>query len=82
MERNSTKICAPIMADSVHEMVANMVKAKAGGADLVEIRLDSLKSFHPQQDLRVLVKDCPLPSLFTYRLPDVRLFCLLWCHSL
>ncbi|GKV39038.1 hypothetical protein SLEP1_g46869 [Rubroshorea leprosula] len=67
MERNTTKICAPIMADSVDEMVANMVKAKAGGADLVEFRLDSLKSFHPQQDLRILVKDCPLPSLFTYR---------------
>ncbi|GLU08316.1 hypothetical protein SLE2022_252340 [Rubroshorea leprosula] len=67
MEREPTKICAPIMADSVDEMLVFMGKAKASGADLVEVRLDSLKGFRPQEDLKVLVKKCPLPTLFTYR---------------
>uniref|UniRef100_A0A2N9E7U6 Uncharacterized protein n=1 Tax=Fagus sylvatica TaxID=28930 RepID=A0A2N9E7U6_FAGSY len=55
------------MAESVDKMVINMDKAKQGGADLVEIRLDSLKSFNPNEDLKTLIKECPLPTLFTYR---------------
>ncbi|KAB1214065.1 Bifunctional 3-dehydroquinate dehydratase/shikimate dehydrogenase, chloroplastic [Morella rubra] len=64
---NSTLVCAPVMADSVDKMLINMDKAKEGGADLVEIRLDSLKSFNPFEDLKILIKACPLPTLFTYR---------------
>nr|WME87915.1 shikimate dehydrogenase [Ardisia japonica] len=64
---NPTLICAPIMGDSVDQMVIHMNKAKSKGADLVEIRLDSLKSFSPSQDLQTLIKQCPLPTLFTYR---------------
>ncbi|KAG2727260.1 hypothetical protein I3760_01G150100 [Carya illinoinensis] len=66
--RNSpTLVCAPIIAESVDKMVVNMEKAKQGGADLVEIRLDSLKNFNPHEDLKNLIKECPLPTLFTYR---------------
>ena len=67
MGKNSTLICAPLMADSVHQMLVAMNKAKSSGADLVEVRLDSLKSFNPSQDVETLVKRCPLPTLFTYR---------------
>nr|ABA54867.1 putative 3-dehydroquinate dehydratase/shikimate dehydrogenase [Fagus sylvatica] len=67
IRKNPTLVCAPIMAESVDKMVINMDKAKQGGADLVEIRLDSLKSFNPNGDLKTLIKECPLPTLFTYR---------------
>ncbi|KAJ4837009.1 hypothetical protein Tsubulata_044429 [Turnera subulata] len=67
IRRNPTLICAPIMGDSVDEMAVNMTKAKTAGADLVEIRLDSLKSFTPRADLKTLINRSPLPTLFTYR---------------
>ena len=67
ISKNPTLVCAPIMAESVDKMVINMDKAKQGGADLVEIRLDSLKSFNPNEDLKTLIKECPLHTLFTYR---------------
>lgn len=55
------------MAESVEKMVIDTGKAKASGADLVEIRLDSLKVFNPHDDLKTIIRDCPLPTLFTYR---------------
>ncbi|TYH53138.1 hypothetical protein ES332_D09G077900v1 [Gossypium tomentosum] len=67
MRKNPTLICAPLMADSIDKMVTLMAKAKATTADLVEIRLDSLKNFNPFEDLNVLIKQSPLPTLFTYR---------------
>ncbi|KAJ9181979.1 hypothetical protein P3X46_006020 [Hevea brasiliensis] len=65
--KNPTLICAPIMAESVDEMVILLGKAKACGADLVEIRLDNLKSFNPRQHLKALITRSPLPTVFTYR---------------
>ncbi|GMP56731.1 hypothetical protein CsSME_00021106 [Camellia sinensis var. sinensis] len=67
MRKNSTLICVPLMADSVDQMLIYMNKAKLNGADLVEVRLDSLKSFNPPLDIETLIKQCPLPTLFTYR---------------
>ncbi|OMO77363.1 Dehydroquinase class I [Corchorus olitorius] len=67
LRKNPTLICAPIMGDSIDKMVVDIAKAKASSADLVEIRLDSLKSFNPHEDLKILIKECPLPILFTYR---------------
>lgn len=67
MRKNPTLICVPLTADSIDKMVTDMTKAKATTADLVEIRLDCLKSFNPHNDLNVLIQKCPLPTLFTYR---------------
>ncbi|PHT58830.1 Bifunctional 3-dehydroquinate dehydratase/shikimate dehydrogenase, chloroplastic, partial [Capsicum baccatum] len=67
MRRNQTLICAPIMADSVDQMLILMQKAKSSGADLVEVRLDNLKSFNPRPDIDTLIRQSPLPTLFTYR---------------
>ncbi|KAK6122966.1 hypothetical protein DH2020_043293 [Rehmannia glutinosa] len=67
MRKNQTLICAPLMADTVDQLVELMHKAKLKGADIVEIRLDHLKSFNPQGDIEKLIKECPLPTLFTYR---------------
>ncbi|KAJ7955028.1 Bifunctional 3-dehydroquinate dehydratase/shikimate dehydrogenase, chloroplastic [Quillaja saponaria] len=67
MRNNATLICVPIMGESIAKMVIDMNKAKANDADLVEIRLDSLKNFKPYEDLKVLIQECPLPTLITYR---------------
>lgn len=55
------------MAESVDEMLVQMRKANEAGADIVEIRLDFLKNFIPRQDLQILIKQSPLPTLVTYR---------------
>ncbi|KAK4855366.1 hypothetical protein QYF36_006495 [Acer negundo] len=65
--KNPTLICVPIMAESVEKMVFDMNKAKASGADLVEIRLDCLNGFSPREDLQALITQSPMPTLFTYR---------------
>ncbi|GLT87405.1 hypothetical protein SLE2022_054910 [Rubroshorea leprosula] len=65
--RNSTLMCAPVMAESVDQMLVKMRMAKELGADLVEVRLDFLKNFSPRQDLGVLIKQASLPTLFTFR---------------
>ncbi|KAF8392533.1 hypothetical protein HHK36_022878 [Tetracentron sinense] len=67
MGRNPTLVCAPLMGESVDQMLIDMGKAKESGADLVEIRLDFIKNFSPRQDLEILIKKCPLPTLITYR---------------
>ncbi|KAK5813744.1 bifunctional 3-dehydroquinate dehydratase/shikimate dehydrogenase, chloroplastic-like [Gossypium arboreum] len=65
--RNSMLICVPIMAESVDQMLVQMQKAKDFGGDLVELRVDFLKNFVPRQDLAILIKQAPLPTLVTYR---------------
>ncbi|KAK9086585.1 hypothetical protein Syun_028979 [Stephania yunnanensis] len=64
---STTLVCAPVMGRSVEEMLVDMDKAKAGGADVAEIRVDYLRSFSPNRDLERLVRECPLSSLITYR---------------
>ncbi|CAN4110220.1 unnamed protein product [Withania somnifera] len=65
--KNSTMVCAPLMAPSVEQLVHGMLEAKAQGADLVEIRLDAIHNFQPQKDLQVLLKNKPLPVIILYR---------------
>ena len=65
--RNTTLICAPAMAESVDEMLIQMIKAKELGADVVEIRLDFLKNFNPHSDLEILINQSLLPTIITYR---------------
>ncbi|THG18931.1 hypothetical protein TEA_007812 [Camellia sinensis var. sinensis] len=64
---NSTMICAPLMSQSVEQMVSDMNQAKAQGADVVEIRLDCIKDFQPSRDLQILLNNKPLPVLIVYR---------------
>ncbi|KAF8401566.1 hypothetical protein HHK36_012508 [Tetracentron sinense] len=67
MAKNSTLICAPLMGESVNQMLIEMCEAKASGADLVEIRLDFIKNLSPRRDLEILIKESPLPTLITFR---------------
>ncbi|XP_038717846.1 bifunctional 3-dehydroquinate dehydratase/shikimate dehydrogenase, chloroplastic-like isoform X2 [Tripterygium wilfordii] len=60
-------ICSPLMAQSVEQMVSDMHRAKAQGADLVEVRLDYINNFQPFPDLEIILKNKPLPVLIVYR---------------
>ncbi|KAK3023667.1 hypothetical protein RJ639_043548 [Escallonia herrerae] len=63
----SVMVCTPLMSQSVEQMVNDMFKAKAQGADVVELRLDCIKNFRPQQELQILLKNKPLPVQIVYR---------------
>lgn len=65
--KSTTMICAPLMGHSVEQMVGDMYKAKAQGADVVELRLDCIKNFKPQQDLKFLLNNKPLPVVIVCR---------------
>ncbi|KAM1253038.1 hypothetical protein ACFX2J_040975 [Malus domestica] len=65
-QRNSTLIRAPVMVESVDQMLVQMGKAKEVGANLVEIWVDLLKNFSPRQDLDVLINQSHLPTFVTY----------------
>lgn len=65
--KNTTMICAPLMAQSVEQVLSNMYQAKAEGADVVEIRLDCINNFQPGKDLEIILTKKPLPVLIVYR---------------
>lgn len=65
--KKETMICTPLMGQSVEQMVRDMHKAKVEGADLVEVRLDYINNFHPQQDLEIILRNKPLPVMIVYR---------------
>ncbi|CAN6469234.1 unnamed protein product [Victoria cruziana] len=60
-------LCVPLVASSVDQMLLDAGKAKASGADVVELRLDFLKNFQCRQDLGVLLREKKLPTIVTYR---------------
>lgn len=67
MLKHTTTICGVLMSQSVEEMVSDMYKAKAQGADVVELRLDCLKTLCFPQDLHLLLDNKPLPVIIVYR---------------
>ncbi|KAK7851477.1 bifunctional 3-dehydroquinate dehydratase/shikimate dehydrogenase [Quercus suber] len=74
MDSKTTLVCAPLMAETVEQIMTDMYKAKVQGADLVEIRLDYIKNFQPRQDLETILKKKPLPVLIVYRLDYIKNF--------
>lgn len=64
---NATLLCTPLMGTTIDQMLIEMGKAREVGADLVEIRLDCLRTLNAKQDLQVLITKSPLPTLVTYR---------------
>ncbi|XP_031270968.1 bifunctional 3-dehydroquinate dehydratase/shikimate dehydrogenase, chloroplastic-like isoform X1 [Pistacia vera] len=67
ISENTTMICAPLMVESAEQMVSDMDRAKAEGADIVELRLDFIRNFQPRRDLEIILKNKPLPVLIVYR---------------
>lgn len=65
--KDKAMICAPLMCQSVEQVVKDMHMAKAQGADLVEIRLDFVSDLHSQRDLKIILTNKPLPVIIVYR---------------
>ncbi|KAJ8760717.1 hypothetical protein K2173_017791 [Erythroxylum novogranatense] len=63
----STLVCAPLMVESVEQLLSCMPLAKAQGADVVEVRLDYIKNFQPRQDLETILRNKPLPVIIVHR---------------
>lgn len=62
-----THLCTSLVAITVEGMLAEAQEAVNNGADIVELRLDYLESFSPEEDLPGLLEQCPLPAIATYR---------------
>ncbi len=65
-----TLLCVPILADDPAAALADAIRAKDAGADLVEFRVDTL--FDPDDEsstahIESLVADSPLPCIVTCR---------------
>ena len=64
------KICVPVMGDTARAMAAHAARAREAGADLIELRIDSL-SAEPSSEEAVAachaVRAAGLPVLFTMR---------------
>ncbi|KAJ0975637.1 hypothetical protein J5N97_017602 [Dioscorea zingiberensis] len=65
--KDPTLVCASLVAPSPEDMAREMGIAADHGADLVELRLDSLASFNPRPHLHFLLKHRPLPVIVTFR---------------
>ncbi|KAG4111425.1 hypothetical protein ERO13_D13G103600v2 [Gossypium hirsutum] len=65
--KNPTMICAPLMGETVEQMVKEMKQAKAEGSHLLEIRLDHITNFHPHHHLPAILDNKPLPLIILYR---------------
>ena len=64
---NGTLLCTSLTAATVAGMLAEAQEAAAAGADIVELRLDYLEAFAPENDLPALLEGCPLPAIVTFR---------------
>lgn len=62
-------ICAPLMGETVEQMVKEMKQGNAEGAHLLEIRLDHITDFHPHHHLPAILNNKPLPLIILYRYP-------------
>jgi 3-dehydroquinate dehydratase/shikimate dehydrogenase len=64
--KNNLLLCTPLECETMEEMQASMEKAKAEGADLVELCLDSM-SFSHISEVQKLIKQRTLPSIVSFR---------------
>ncbi|EFJ45882.1 hypothetical protein VOLCADRAFT_82062 [Volvox carteri f. nagariensis] len=60
-------ICTSVTATKVDEFIAEIQEAAASGVDIIELRLDFLTDFDPEQHLQRITSSCPLPYIVTYR---------------
>jgi 3-dehydroquinate dehydratase len=63
----SAFITTSVTAPDVDGMKTEIKEAEAGGADIVELRLDFLKNLNPVADVRALLDACSVPAIVTLR---------------
>lgn len=62
-----TYVCSSVTADSLEGMLAEIGEATAAGVDIIELRLDFLREFNPEADLKALMEACTIPYIVTFR---------------
>ncbi|XP_010070003.2 bifunctional 3-dehydroquinate dehydratase/shikimate dehydrogenase, chloroplastic [Eucalyptus grandis] len=71
MDRNGVLVCAPLECETLEGMLSSMDKAKAHGADLVELRVDAM-SFGRVSEVEELIRRRTLPAIVSFRLNSAR----------
>eukprot|EP00775_Hariotina_reticulata_P012029 gene12029-12174_t len=66
-DTGKTLICTSITATTMDSFLAEMQEAAATGVDVLELRLDFIKDFDPEQHLAKLMRACTIPYIITYR---------------
>lgn len=66
-EPGKSLICTSVTATTVEAFLAEIQEAAASGVDVIELRLDFLTDFDPEQHLQRIMSSCPLPYIVTYR---------------
>ncbi|KAF9607439.1 hypothetical protein IFM89_035577 [Coptis chinensis] len=66
--KSDVLICTTLQCKTVQEMVTSMDTAKTEGADLAELRIDSLSVFDILLDVEKLIKQKSLPVIVSFRL--------------
>nr|XP_043620886.1 bifunctional 3-dehydroquinate dehydratase/shikimate dehydrogenase, chloroplastic-like [Erigeron canadensis] len=69
--KNKLLVCATIESETKEEMMKLMDKAKEEGADLVELCMDSMTTFHIS-DVEILLKQRTLPAIVSFRLNSLK----------
>ncbi|XP_041016725.1 bifunctional 3-dehydroquinate dehydratase/shikimate dehydrogenase, chloroplastic-like isoform X1 [Juglans microcarpa x Juglans regia] len=69
--KNNILVCTPLECETEEEMVGSMELAKAEGADLVELCVDSM-SFSQISEVKKLIQHRTLPAIVSYRLKSSR----------
>lgn len=59
-----TRLCVSIHVETLPQALRDALSAAEGGADLVELRIDLLQD---PEEVRRLVRECPLPCIVTCR---------------
>lgn len=70
--KNNLLVCTPLECETAGEMLSSMKRAETEGADLTELRLDSL-SFSHSSEVEKLIKQRTLPSIVSFRLEPSRI---------
>uniref|UniRef100_A0A3N7GW43 Shikimate dehydrogenase substrate binding N-terminal domain-containing protein n=1 Tax=Populus trichocarpa TaxID=3694 RepID=A0A3N7GW43_POPTR len=70
--KNNLLVCTPLECETAGEMLSSMKRAETEGADLTELRLDSL-SFSHNSEVEKLIKQRTLPSIVSFRLEPSRI---------
>jgi len=64
---SSCALTTSVISPTVAEALAEIQEAVAGGADIVELRIDFIKGLNAEVDIPALLDACPVPAIVTYR---------------
>ena len=69
LQQGTTKtlLCTSVTASTFDEAIAEIHEIAEAGADIIELRLDTLTDFNVEQHLQQLVRTTEVPKIVTLR---------------